>query len=360
MRLLICTQAVDLDDPVLGFFHRWIVEFASHCESVQVICLREGRHNLPANVRVRSLGKEKIASSFELRASSKIVARLQYTLRFYTNIWQLRHEYDVVFVHMNPQYVVLGGLVWRWWGKTIGLWYVHRHVTFMLRIAEKVTHFVFTAAQESFAISSTKVHIVGHGIDTARFVRDHDFRMPITTPRIVSVGRVTPIKNLDIAIRAVGLLRDQGIQAHLDVVGEPITPHDVTYKQSLESLVHELTLESYVSFVGPVHNDQVPAVYAQHDLSLNLSPTGGIDKAVLESMAGGVPAIVSNEAFRTYVGTYADMLICRYNDASDVAVKIRTLMQYHDLPLLSRYLETTAQSRCDVRVLISVMMALYE
>lgn len=42
MRLLILTQAVDLDDPVLGFFHRWIVEFAKRFDTIEVICLKAG------------------------------------------------------------------------------------------------------------------------------------------------------------------------------------------------------------------------------------------------------------------------------------------------------------------------------
>ena len=58
MRLLICTQAIDKNDPILGFFHRWVIEFAKHFEHISVICLREGTHTLPENVSVYSLGKE--------------------------------------------------------------------------------------------------------------------------------------------------------------------------------------------------------------------------------------------------------------------------------------------------------------
>ena len=60
MRLLIVTQVVDQNDSVLGFFHRWIEEFAKNCEKVHVICLKESVHNLPENVAVHSLGKESL------------------------------------------------------------------------------------------------------------------------------------------------------------------------------------------------------------------------------------------------------------------------------------------------------------
>ena len=58
MKLLILTQKVDKNDPILGFFHRWVEEFARHCEQVTVIALGVGEYDLPQNVRVFSLGKE--------------------------------------------------------------------------------------------------------------------------------------------------------------------------------------------------------------------------------------------------------------------------------------------------------------
>jgi len=69
MRILIITQKVDLDDPLLGFFHRWLEEFAEHTECVHVVCLEEGRHTLPQNVAVTSLGKERGASRLEYLAT---------------------------------------------------------------------------------------------------------------------------------------------------------------------------------------------------------------------------------------------------------------------------------------------------
>ncbi|MCH8889170.1 hypothetical protein IID26_01965, partial [Patescibacteria group bacterium] len=79
MKLLLVTQKVDIDDPILGFFHRWIEEFAKQCEKVTVITLFEGKHNLPENVKVLSLGKESGAP------------RLKYVSRFFTYTWRERN-----------------------------------------------------------------------------------------------------------------------------------------------------------------------------------------------------------------------------------------------------------------------------
>src|SRR3989344_7009072 len=75
MQLLIITQTVDKNDPILGFFHRWIEEFAKNFEKVTVICLEMCEHHLPKNVKVLSLGKEAGRSKF------------QYLFRFYKYIW---------------------------------------------------------------------------------------------------------------------------------------------------------------------------------------------------------------------------------------------------------------------------------
>src|SRR4051812_10743399 len=99
--LLIVTQAIDQEDQVLGFFHKWVEEFAKHTESITVVCLREGKHSLPNNVRVFSLGKEK-----------RKALSLVYALRFLSRIWKEREAYKNVFVHMNTEYVLLGGLLW--------------------------------------------------------------------------------------------------------------------------------------------------------------------------------------------------------------------------------------------------------
>src|SRR3989344_6071232 len=133
MKLLICTQKVDRSDDILGFFHRWIEEFAKHCEQVSVVCLWEGTHEFPENVRVYSLGKSaqgRPASGWE-----RLWLRIRYALRLYGYTWRLRNEYDSVFVHMNQEYVVLGGPLWRVLGKKVVLWYTHREVNFKLRLA---------------------------------------------------------------------------------------------------------------------------------------------------------------------------------------------------------------------------------
>ena len=195
MKLLIITQKVDINDDVLGFFHRWIEEFAKHCEKITVICLEKGEYNLPENVKVLSLGKEAGAS------------KIKYLWRFYKYIWQERKIYDSVFVHMNPVYVILGGLFWKAMGKKVTLWYTHKNVDWKLRLAEKLVNKILTASKESFKLKTGKLQIVGHGILVEMFKNPQSKNYNKGDKlKIISVGRITRIKNLDTLIKAGSIL----------------------------------------------------------------------------------------------------------------------------------------------------------
>ncbi|MCI0565948.1 hypothetical protein L0Y46_02000, partial [bacterium] len=195
MKLLVITQKVNKDDSTFGFFHEWIAEFARRAERVTVIALEVGPHSLPLNARVFSLGKE--------RGRSRVI----YVVRLFAYLFRFRNDYDAVFVHMNQIYVVLAGLWWRFMGKKIGLWYTHRAVSFSLRIAEKLAHEIFTVSKEGFNVPTKKLHIMGHGLNTARFTSPKEFKRSGGKFTIVSVGRITPIKNLDVLIDVAKILR---------------------------------------------------------------------------------------------------------------------------------------------------------
>lgn len=350
MRLCIITQTVDSTDPVLGFFHAWIVAFAARCEQVTVVCLKEGVHDLPSNVLVLSLGKEeRIPSSPDLslvegarlshaphvEKSDAMVspprskgrggegwyvrsrARLYYLVRFYKHLWRKRHAYDTVFVHMNPEYVVLGAPLWCVLRKRVALWYTHKAVTMWLRIAVRFAHVIFTASKESFRIPSAKVRVVGHGIDTELF------RFPLPIPsvlkgertvvssplsrgrlggggvvRLVCVGRISRTKRQDLAIETLTRVRTQGTDAHLTVIGTPLTDADRVYERELHALVQECQLTGVVHWVGGVSQSDLPRHLVAADVFVHTSETGSLDKVVLEALAAGCTLVTTSAAVR--------------------------------------------------------------
>ncbi len=265
MKLLICTQALDRNDSNLGFFVRWVAEFAKNCEQVSVVCLRAGKYELPPNVRVYPLGQ-----------GGKIVR----VWRFWRRIGRLRSEYDAVFVHMNPEYVVLGGIPWHAWGKKIGLWYTHKSVDLKLRLAAHGADVIFTASPESFRLVTPKLQVMGHGIDTDFFTPDPGV---VRGDWWLSAGRLSKSKRHDLVLRAA-------VQAgkELRIAG------DGPERTHLENLVRELNAR--VTFLGPLTHTQLRDEYRRAALLVHRSETGSLDKVVLEAAACGLPVDTTDPA----------------------------------------------------------------
>ena len=274
MKFLIVTQVVDENHPILGFFHRWIEEFAKHCEHVHVICLQEGHHSLPPNVTVHSLGKEEGKG------------RLQYLIRFYKLIWQLRHDYDQVFIHMNQIYVILGAPLWRSLGKRIKFWYMHGAKSWSLRLAAALAQVIYTGSRESFPLKSRKVVVTGHGIDTDHFLP----RESIKTTDLVTVGRITASKNLGLLIEAVAELQS-AYPVTLTIVGAPQTESERAYYEALQQSVSANHLENKIIFKGKLIQRDLPNVLGSAKVFVTAATNGSLDKAVLEAMAVGLPVV---------------------------------------------------------------------
>lgn len=304
IKLLILTQKVDINDDLLGFFHGWLEKIAAKVEQVSVIALYVGEYHLPVNVQVFSLGKEKY-----LRYSHS-VRRLIAILRFYRYIWRLRKEYDSVFVHMNVEYVLLAGWLWRLLKKKIVLWYAHYLVDWRLKLAVFFSHRV--VASTAFAclpasqreawragkIKNPKLRIIGQGIDVDKFLPMGDLPKGDKF-HILYLGRISKIKNLDLLIKGFSQLSLKYPNLFLDIIGAS-TPLDSNYYQYIQDLIKELNLSEKLKFFGKIPNYKTVEFYNRADLYMNLTRTGSFDKTSLEAMACQTPTILCNKAFYEY------------------------------------------------------------
>lgn len=276
MKLLIVTQKVDSSDSNLGFFTRWITEFSKHCEKVTVICLEKGAYDFSQNVQVLSLGKE-----------NKKASRFSYSFRFLKLIWKERHNYDAVFVHMNPEYVLLGGVLWKLLRKRAVLWYVHKQVNVKLRLAEKLVDKILTASKESFRLASRNIEVVGHGIDIKTIPSQSTKN---TGLHLVTVGRISLTKNLRTLLSGFLELRKSVPDAQFTVIGEAITESDLKYSEDLQNDFVQ------AKFLGAIPQSNIYKDH-QYTVFVHASNTGSMDKAVLEALSAGLPVFTSSEAF---------------------------------------------------------------
>jgi len=265
---------------------------------------------------VFSLGKEKL----------EIGKRFIYITGFYRYIRREKKNYDAVLVLMNPIYVVLGGLLWKLWHKKIALWYAHGSVPFLLRAAEKLTDVIFTSTKSGCRLDSKKIRVIGQGIDIEKF-SCRSCRLPAAGCRlkIITIGRIAPVKGYETLIGAVEILRKQGIELSAEVVGGVMLEEHKRYEDKLKVIVKEKGLEDIVHFKGAVPNREIAPLLADADLFVNTSGTGSLDKAILEAMASGLPILTCNEALEEVLGEYREKLMFPPGDANALAEKIKTI-----------------------------------
>lgn len=301
MRLLVVTQIVDTNDPVLGFVHHWLEVFSTRFTHIHVICLKEGTHALPKNVTVHSLGKEKGGNRF------------LYAVRFIKLVYRLNKEYDGVFVHMNPEYIALAGDLWRMSGKRIGLWYNHQIGSIWLRLAQPFVQTVFHTSPYAYPARYKNAKQMPAGIDTELFSPKQVTRKPYS---IYFQGRIAPAKRVHILLSAVRLLRADGVQATVSLVG----PEDASYGATLRTDFKDLSEAGAVIFLGTKKNEETPTLYASHTVSVNLTADGNFDKTVLESAATETPVVVASRGFS---GVVPDEWMLEENTAEGLAKKLK-------------------------------------
>lgn len=311
MHVLMLTIKVDRRDWLQGFIHSWIARMAEHVDRLTVIGLEVGEYDFPPNVSVHTMGKE-----------------LGYgRLRRFFAVWRairpVIRDVDVIFGHMIPRYTLIAAPWALIFGVPMVQWYTHRQVHLELQLAYALVRRVVTASPESFTLPGDKVMVLGHGIDTTRFRRSSAAQASGDEPGrlIVAVGRLSPIKHYETLIEGMAhLLRRPGFEdVRLVIAGGVTEEHGEAYKQSLLELAQQHGVADRITFLGAVPHQDIPALYHRAAVTVNLCPTGGADKAVLESMASSVPVVVHNRTFLPLLEADADLLWCEALAPAQVA-----------------------------------------
>ncbi len=313
MRLLWFNLAIDEEDPLLGFAVRWIEETASLVERIDVITMRQGKHRLPPNVRVFSVGKE-----YGYSRARRLVA-------FYRHLFRVLRGSpppDGAFSHMIPVFSALAAPALRVKRIPLVTWFAHPALTWKLKLAHWLSNKMVASVYTAYPYRKDKLVVIGQGIDPRIFHPTED--MPETPPLILCVGRISPVKDQITLIRAASILLSRGWDFRMMIVGNEM---DKAYAEALRRAVDEEKLGNRVTFTGPLPYTILPEIYRKAWVHVNLTPTGFGDKVAWEAMACGRPSLVANEGYRETLGPYAPMLMFRHGDAVDLAYKLEQLLR---------------------------------
>ncbi len=137
-----------------------------------------------------------------------------------------------------------------------------------------------------------RLHVVYNGIDagqrpkpTQRLAARQALGLARDAFVVGTVGRLDPVKNLPLLLRAHRLLLDQHPQARLVIVG------DGPEREALHADVQALGLGDSVLFTG--YRADVRAVMPAFDAYANSSTYEGVSLTILEAMAAALPVVAT-------------------------------------------------------------------
>jgi len=107
---------------------------------------------------------------------------------------------------------------------------------------------------------------------------------------ILYVGRIEPLKGIDVLLEAAALL-DRSDDIRVLIVGG--SPGNDSELDRLKALTTELGIESMVTFTGAIKQNKLPDYYSAADVFVLPSHSESFGLAALEAMACGAPVVVS-------------------------------------------------------------------
>jgi glycosyltransferase involved in cell wall biosynthesis len=108
-------------------------------------------------------------------------------------------------------------------------------------------------------------------------------------PKLIYAGRLSPEKGVDVLIKAVALLREQGFAPlpMVTIAGEG------PMRCELVQMAQERGCSDLITFAGQLNREALSEAMGQHDICVQPSYTEGFAKVWLDALAYGLPVITT-------------------------------------------------------------------
>ncbi|MEM9445010.1 MAG: GT4 family glycosyltransferase PelF [Verrucomicrobiota bacterium] len=148
--------------------------------------------------------------------------------------------------------------------------------------------------QVEFGASEKKIEVIPNGIHPERFDQAIQNRRAIRTSspnrKIAGfVGRVVPIKDIKMLLRAWGIVITKLPSARLQIYGPE--EEDQDYYQDCNEIIKMLHLEESILFMG---SSQIDRIMPEIDVMVLTSLSEGLPLVVLEAFAAEVPVVCTD------------------------------------------------------------------
>jgi D-inositol-3-phosphate glycosyltransferase len=151
---------------------------------------------------------------------------------------------------------------------------------------------------ELYGAEPSRIEIVPPGVDHSVFRPSHREGAALRAqlgldgrPLLLFVGRIQPLKGVDVALRALAAL--DNAEATMVVVGGPSGPSGTSESERLHGLVGSLGLADRVVFVPPQPHDALADFYRAADVCVVPSRSESFGLVALEAAACGTPVVAA-------------------------------------------------------------------
>ena len=159
-----------------------------------------------------------------------------------------------------------------------------------------------------------KVVVIPPGVDTCRFypIPADEAKEYIGVPpcgrMILFVGRIEPLKGLDVLLESIALLRQKDVLGEyrfclVVIGGEAISDNDLlsTEMARIHALREQYGLNDLVAFLGKRSQDTLPYYYSAAEVVVVPSYYESFGMVALEAMACGIPVVASQVGGLAYL-----------------------------------------------------------
>jgi len=120
-------------------------------------------------------------------------------------------------------------------------------------------------------------------------------------PIVLFVGRIQPLKGVDVAVSALPLLAATPVPAHLVIIGGPSGGSGPDELTRLRQLAVDIGVDDRVHFIPPVAREQLASFYQAADALIMPSRSESFGMVAAEAQSCGVPVIAAAVGGLSYI-----------------------------------------------------------
>ena len=190
-----------------------------------------------------------------------------------------------------------------------------------------------TALVELYGADRERVYVVPPGVDLGMFqpIDRAEARRKIgfgTGRMLLFAGRLERLKGVEIAIRALALLRDRNHDdVRLIILGEDSKDGEESEKERLKAIAASVGVRDRVDFLGSVVHHELPYFYSAADVVVMPSYSESFGLVGLEAQACGRPVVAADvSGLRSVVRDEVSGYLVRDQDPAAYAERIGRLL----------------------------------